>query len=113
MNSKVGKNKDFIENLDDLSEQVVIDDTVNNHGNSFCDFLVEGKLAIINRRICPQNDNFTCVPIKGRSVMDYFVVSQENIEYVSHFSVLTVNEALELVGHNRGVEGRISDHSVL
>ncbi len=85
LNSRVGHAKDFIEEIDNIPDRVVIDDTVNPHGNALCDYCIEGKLAIVNGRISPLNDNFTCVSIKGHSVVDYFIVSHENLENVQDF----------------------------
>ena len=113
MNSRIGKGLDYIENIDNLPDRVVIDDTPNNHGQPFIDFMLENKLAVVNGRICPLNDNWTCVSTKGKSVVDYFVIAQENIENVVDFKVHTVSELLELYGLNRGVVGRVSDHSIL
>ncbi len=113
MNSRIGKCSAYIENIDNLPDRVILDDTPNNHGHSFIDYMLKNKLAVINGRICPLNNNWTCISIKGKSVVDYFVTPQKNIDNVTDFRVHTVSELPESYGLNRGVTGRVSDHAIL
>ena len=87
INSRINNHNDFIENVDELPQRIAIDETISNHGHSFIDFLLEGRLAVVNGRICPLNDNFTCILTHGKSVVDYFVVAQENLANVTDFKL--------------------------
>ena len=40
----------------------------------FIEFLNDAKLCCLNGRICNDNDNFTSVSRKGRSVVDYICI---------------------------------------
>ena len=61
LNSRVGNMKDFIPEIDDIPDRQVVDETDNGHGSALIDFLLESKLAIVNSRICPLQNNYTCI----------------------------------------------------
>ncbi len=69
VNSRIGSKKDYIQNIHNIPLQKVIDYTSNKHAQQFIDFLLESKMCILNGRICPENDNFTCVRTNGSSIM--------------------------------------------
>ncbi len=71
MNSRFGNKDDFVANIDQISKRKIIDFNINPHGEVFLDFLLESKMSVINSRVCPENDNFTCVHTTGSSVVDY------------------------------------------
>ena len=73
-NARLGNMKDFIEGLDEIPPRTVIDETQNEHGKLFNDFLLQSKSCILNGRIEPLKDSFTSISHKGRSIVDYFVV---------------------------------------
>ena len=50
---------------------------------------------------------------KGKSVVDYFVVSQENFENITDFEVLPVSELVDSMNLHEIAGGRISDHAIL
>jgi len=39
LNARIGKGKDFIEDIDELTERQVIDENVNKHGTALLEFL--------------------------------------------------------------------------
>ena len=77
------------------------------------DFLLEGKLCVVNGRICPLNDSFTCVSHKGKSVVDFVVTAHENLDQVEYFKVLPVTDALTSMNLQTDAVGRVSDHALL
>ena len=63
----------------DISDRFSIDDMKNSRGTVFSDFLKSVNYCILNGRITPDLDNFTCISHKGRSVVDYLFVRHESI----------------------------------
>ena len=112
-NSRVGHLKDYVEEIDDVPPRTVINETDNSHGQSMIDFLIECKMSIVNGRVYPPSDNYTCLLIKGRSVVDYCFVSHENLKNVSSFALRTVTDIVEELGLQAICVGRVSDHSLL
>ena len=98
VNARIGNKQDFINGIDQLLPRNVLDETCNKHGEALLEFLIENKLCIVNGRINNEesNDNFTFVSTRGRSVVDYFIVSVENLEtcansmFISQVFCLTV-----------------------
>ena len=113
MNSRVGNLKDFIPEIDDLPERIVIDATDNSHGHALVDFLIETKLAIVNGRCCPLSDSFTCISHKGSSIVDYLIAAHENFHQIIDFEVLPVTEVIDNLQLMGVAEGRVSEHSLL
>ncbi|CAC5400384.1 unnamed protein product [Mytilus coruscus] len=90
-NSRIGYNTDFIEGVDRIPSREVIDKTENHYGDLFMDFLVDSNFCVLNGRIGNEN-NYTCVSKKGKSVVDYVVVPHESIPSVSDFKVNTISD---------------------
>ena len=65
-NGRVGESQDTIYSIDDVPQQVAVDNTVNQYGHHLLDFLKDTKLCMLNGRISPCLDNFTCVSSRGR-----------------------------------------------
>ena len=77
--------------------------------------MVNGKLAILNGRIDPQNDNFTFVSPKGKSVVDYFIVPQECPHLVKSFKVDVVTDIVCKYNCSNQISpnSKLLDHSML
>ena len=101
--------------IDHIPIRCVIDEVKNQHGSCFIDFLLESKMCLVNGRISPENNDFTNVSKKGKSVVDYIVVPHENLSSCVHFSVTSCNDILSdfnlvhLIGNN----SKVPDHSLL
>ena len=95
LNARVGKQLDYIVDVDDIPERVVLDTKTNNHGDMFIEFLKDMKMCIINGRLIPTNDNYTCLSTRGKSVVDYFAVPHECLRFCRSFSVTTVHDAID------------------
>ena len=48
LNCRLGKLFDYIPEIDLVDERTVIDESDNTYGQAFVDFLLEGKMAILN-----------------------------------------------------------------
>ena len=67
-------------------------------------------MCIINGRLCPEYDNFTCVRTNGSSVVDYVSTFQDNLENCKSFKV---HLARPLLGSLNIFDSSIPDHSIL
>lgn len=115
-NARLGDLDDFIPDVDDLCSRLSIDSVKNKHGEALIEFLKEVKMCIVNGRVgLANNDDYTCISVRGRSVVDYFLVPHINLSHCSNFKVLTVSDLLE----KYSLQGLISDrckppdHSIL
>ena len=93
-NSRCGEMLDFIQGVDNIEQRLVIDFTVNKYGHMFIDFLLNSNFCILNGRKCEDLNDFTCITSRGHSVVDYCIVSQDD---VSLFSELKVTRASMLL----------------
>lgn len=73
----------------------LIDVTENHYGNILVDFLVDSNFCMVNGRV-GNNDNFTCVSKKGRSVVDYVLIPHENLHSVSDFKVNLISDLINV-----------------
>ena len=116
LNARVKDIQDSIPDVDNLVPRTPIDlERGNAHGTLLIDFLRDGKCCLINSRITPEYDDFTCVSVKGKSVVDYIITDHTSIGNVTECKVLGVTslmESLNLMGLI-GERSRPPDHSVL
>ena len=71
VNSRIGNEKDFIKDIDGIIERHVLDKVKNSYCDNFIDFLKDSKMCILNGRVTPNLDNFTCINARGKSVVLY------------------------------------------
>ncbi len=81
------QNAVFIIKIGLVEVKKIIDFNINPHGEVFLDFLLESKMCVINGRVCPENDNFTCVHTTGSSVVDFICTLHDNVENCKYFKV--------------------------
>ena len=116
-NSRIGKEKDFVEGIDDIIERCPIDKEVNSHGKAFLEFLTAAKMCVCNGRFGKSNDNWTCVKWNGTSVVDYYVVPINDFSTCHNFEIKTCRECINNHCINDGNEvilnTALPDHSVL
>ena len=110
LNSRFGMKKDFIPDIDEINDRTVLDKEDNYHGNALIEFLLDSKCCVVNGRITPEYDNFTCIRTFGKSVVDYFIIPHDCINNCSSFKVHLAKDLIEpsIFGANG-----IPDHSVL
>ncbi len=61
--------KDNIEDIDSMPPRHVLDNLISGHGEALINFVNDIRLYILNGRLDPQNDNFTYISDKGKSVL--------------------------------------------
>ena len=64
----LGNTKDFISEIDNVTERSVIDNVKAGHNEYLIDFLKDARCIITNGRITPEYDTYTCVSPRGKSV---------------------------------------------
>ena len=47
-NFRIGSISDFMSDIDEISNRISVDKTVNQHGHEFIDFLNEAKFCVLN-----------------------------------------------------------------
>ena len=115
LNARIGSKKDYIEGIDSVPPKSVIDPVVNGHGKVFIEFLQECNLCVLNGRVTPSLNDYTCISTRGKSVVDYFAVPYENLSMCSCFKVETMSDILSKNNlFSKISEGcKASDHSVV
>ena len=115
VNGRIGNWEDYVKEIDDVPLRVVLDEGVNKHGESLIEFLKDSKMCIINGRICPLNDNYTSVSMKGKAVVDYIATPYECLKTCTLFKVITANQMIESIGCMDliGERSKVPDHSLL
>jgi len=113
-NSRCAKLLDYVEGVDCLPDRNTVDNTVNNHGRLFCEFLINANICIVNGR--KGADDFTYVSTRGASVVDYCICNYECLDSILCFKVMRPNSLVEEAGL-AGVLDAVAvgklDHSML
>ena len=70
------------------------DTVIDNNGRRLLDLCKSTGLLIGNGRLCADKDigEFTCITPRGRSVVDYFLLSFSDFDYISDFIVCDPDE---------------------
>ena len=88
LNSKIGDMPDYVMEVDsDVHPRKALDKTINRHGKELVEFLIQSKFVACNGRITPENDNFTFVHSRGKSIIDYIMVPIDSIQKCLKFCV--------------------------
>ena len=56
-NAHLGNSDDCIDGIDEISKRTALDHVRNGHGPVMLDLLFEGKLCVLNERLCTENDH--------------------------------------------------------
>ena len=94
-NARIGNLNDNIPDVDSLSDRISIDITRSGHCDMFLEFLKDSKLCVINGRVTPERDNYTCVSGRGKSVVDYIITPHDCLGECSECEVELTNDLLE------------------
>ena len=115
LNSRIADKEDFLMGIDDIPARKSMDEVSNQHGISLLEFLLESKTCILNGRVTPELDDFTCVSTRGRSVVDYFIVPHNFLQYCVSCKVSLSNDVIEAndLLYLIGRKSRAPDHSLL
>ena len=103
-NARTGNLPDTLE-FDDISERIVIDETVNRQGKKLLDFVGDIRGCIVNGRVTSQLNGFTSVSHKGLAVVDYVITRQGDLKSIVEMAVVN---CIDLV-HRKGWMSQISD----
>ena len=86
-NSRCGDLEDFIAGVDGIMPRNMIDFKTNYYGERFIEFLTNTNMCILNGRFGQKFDNFTSVSTKGSSVVDYCIVTHDDLSVFHDFRV--------------------------
>ena len=106
IHARISNKNDVINAIDNIPERTVIDEGLNKHGDAFIDFLIEARMAITNGRARGRNE-FSSVSTRGKSLVDYIAVPQENFSSCISCDVYPISEIID----NSGLCAYISENS--
>ena len=114
-NARISNNKDYVEQIDDLPERFGIDKNKNSHGDSLLEFLINNKVCIVNGRVMPENNDYTFVSSRGKSVVDYFIIPHVNLPRCIDFHVHTMTDIIDNFNLKHLISStcKMPDHSLL
>ncbi len=69
-----------------------MDKIVHGHGEPLIDFMQDAKLCVLNDRLNPENDNYTCISPRGASVVDYIITPHVVYYKCPTFNFYTMTE---------------------
>lgn len=115
LNARIGNKCDHIMDIDDIPPRISIDEIVNGHGKSLLDFTRDSKFCILNGRLCPENDNYTFLSSRGKSVVDYIITPHECLNMCQKFEVYTCNEIIDKYKLHSLINSKSKppDHSII
>ncbi len=115
LNGRVGNLEDTVPGIDHLPQREVIDQTVQGHGETLIGFINDCRLCILNGRFKPEENNFTCISTKGKSVVDYILIPHDVFDKVGNFKVYTMNDMCDRchLAQYIGDRCHLPDHSIL
>ena len=114
LNSRLGDQQEIIHAIDDIPARNVIDIIANRHGDAFYDFLIESRMIVANGRV-PGNHDFTSISTRGKSVVDFCVIPQENFENCISFDIHAMSDLIDDLDMQCLISEKckMSDHSIL
>ncbi len=92
-----------------------IDDIVHGHGEFLIEFLIDSKMCVLNGIFQPEEDNFTCISGRGKSVVDFIITQHDCFYKCTDFKVLTSNEVIDQFNLQAliGAKCKPPDHSIV
>ena len=114
MNAKIGDLTDSIK-LDSIPARVILDNTKNMHGDSLIDFLHETKMCVLNGRVSAENNNYTFVSPRGKSVIDYIITDHHSLPYCKKFNIEQCSDIIQEFNLSSLLSDscKIPDHAIL
>ena len=114
-NARVSE-KENCQYINSVPKRKVIDANVNTQGKKLLTFVNDVRSCLLNGRITPEFNDYTSVtPHKGRSVVDYFITRQSDLDSMLSLKVVS---CLDMVSEENDVnliddKSRLPDHSLL
>ena len=114
VNSRIGNLEDCIDK-ENIPVREILDETKNQHGIAFVEFLKETSCCVLNGRIDSSRNDFTSVTSKGKSVVDYIMVPVTDFKCCKRFSVESCTEISSKIGlqEHINIRSKLPDHSLL
>ena len=114
-NGRIGEKQETLTFLDDIRDRTPIDITTTPHGKALLSYLEDSASCVINGRFDREKDNFTFILTTGKSVVDYFIVPQDQLCKCEDFYVETARELISRYNLEEKLESKthIPDHSVI
>ncbi|CAC5360994.1 unnamed protein product [Mytilus coruscus] len=113
-NARIGSLSETLNQIDNIPKRIAKDNSINQHGHEFIDFLNEAKFCVLNGRFA-EYDNFTSISRKGKAVVDYFCVPHDSLSNYDNFKVLPIQNIVDI--HKLqpliGERSKLPDHSVI
>ena len=94
-NARIGNMQDIIPSVDDVKERNILDTSKNYHGESFIEFLHDTQMCILNGRISEEDNDYTFLSTRGKSVVDYIVVPYASLPSCNHFKIYQTNDLIQ------------------
>ena len=95
LNARIG-NCDDCDTDGNIPCHKVLDPEINSQGAKGLEFVNDIKGVVLNGRVTPELDDFTSVmPHKGRSVVDYIIVRQNEFSAVKELKVMSCIDVIE------------------
>ena len=85
-NAKLGTLSDCIDG-DNVIPRKVCDCAKNMHGEALIEFLHETKMCVLNGHISPENNDYTFISSRGKSVVDYIITEHNTLSYCQKFNM--------------------------
>ena len=105
MNARIGEKPDCLD-YESLMVRRTLDTVSNKQGEKLIAFVNDMKGCVVNGRITPEYDNFTSMTsYRGKAVVNYFIVRQNDICSIKEFKVVSCTELVAL----KGIEYLLSD----
>lgn len=114
-NSRIGKTQDGNEGTDELPPRITIDNTQNQHGNSFLEFLNDSRCCVLNGRYGNESNEYTYYSTRGKSVVDYICVPHDIFKQCKNFRITNCKDLIEEFNLFRllGEKSKSPDHALL
>ena len=84
--------------LTEFPREKTLDKTIKQHGQEFCEFLIDAKMCVLNGIFDPTSNCYTSVSGRGSSVVDYICVPHDVFSSCKSFTVIPSNSLVEI--HN-------------
>ena len=113
-NSRCGDLKDFIAGIDDIAPRNVIDFKTNYYGERLIEFLTNTNMCMLNGRFDQNFDNFTSVSVRGSSVVDYCIVTHDDLSMFHDFrGTSPVDLITAITDLRQAASSGVPDHALL
>ncbi len=114
-NGRIGELSDAVEGIDIVPKRTLSDNIVHGHGELLIDFMQDAKLCILNGRISPEIDNYTCISPRGASVVDYIITPHDVYYKCPTLNIYIMTELMDKCNLSLLIGNRCKspDHSIL